>query len=75
MCDNFQPQQDWAADEEFRATKQIIDHMLVVNDCAERGVKLCSDFQESSRFSVISRKKNINFRIELMKIKVNQKYL
>ena len=36
MCDNFQPQQDWAADEEFRATKQIIDHMLVVNDCAER---------------------------------------
>ena len=57
MCDNFQPQQDWAADEEFRAAKQIIDHMLVVNDCAERGVKLCSDFQESSRFSVISRKK------------------
>ena len=43
------PPSAWASDEEYVAAKEIIDNLLVVNDAAERGVKLCHDFLNSAK--------------------------
>ena len=34
----------WAENEEYKSMKQIIENLQVVNEAAERGVKLCHDF-------------------------------
>ena len=38
-----QPVDDWPTDQEYMRAKRIIDALQVVNDSAERGVKLCND--------------------------------
>ena len=34
----------WAKRTDYRDAKEVIQHLLVVNDCAERAVKLATDF-------------------------------
>lgn len=46
------PVEDWASDDDFKAGKYVVSHLSVVNDGAERGVKICSDFLESSKNEV-----------------------
>ena len=43
------PVADWPSDEEYKAVEQVVESMSVVNDSAERGVKLAHDFLGSSR--------------------------
>ena len=38
------PVESWNEDVSFNAAKIVVDNLKVVNDSAERGVKLCSDF-------------------------------
>ena len=51
-CSNYfliKPPEQWTSDEDYLSTKEIVNHMSVVNDAAKRGVKLASDFVSSSR--------------------------
>ena len=42
---SYTPQlQNGLGDKSFQAMKQIVDNLQVVNEAAERGVKLCHDF-------------------------------
>ena len=43
------PVQSWEEDECYMATKLVVDNLRVVNDSAERGVKLASDFLQSTK--------------------------
>ena len=43
------PVEEWESDCDFKAGKHIVSHLSVANDGAERGVKICSDFLESSK--------------------------
>ena len=43
------PVQEWYEDDEYKKAKEVVDHMLVVNGCAERAIKLSSDFRDSSK--------------------------
>ena len=43
------PPDDWGKCESYIHAKQRVSSLKVVNDCAERGVKLASDFYETSR--------------------------
>ena len=40
------PVQKWSEDDEYKKAKEVVDHKLV-KDCAERAIKLSSDFQNS----------------------------
>jgi hypothetical protein len=40
------PVADWAQEESFRVSFQVINHMKVVNDIAERGVKLIEEYNK-----------------------------
>jgi len=44
------PPQQWISNNDYLEAKAIVNYMSVVNDVAERGVKLCSDFLTSSRY-------------------------
>ena len=48
-CTCFKPPAGWDADEEYRKCKETVKSILVVNDVAERVVKLCSDMLSSAR--------------------------
>ena len=43
------PVDDWSTDEGYLATKDIVESLAVVNDAAERGVKLGHDFLSYAR--------------------------
>ena len=43
------PIETWPDDAQYQAYQLVVSHMQVVNDIAERGVKLCNDFIGSSR--------------------------
>ena len=43
------PAEEWPLDEDYVKAKLIIDNVSVVNDSAERGVKLASDFLSGAR--------------------------
>ena len=51
------PASKWTCDKSFQAMKQIVDNLQVVNEAAERGVKLCHDFigvtKDENRFQKI----------------------
>jgi len=49
--ENFlsKPVGEWMQDSGFKEAKETVDNMAVVNDSAERGVKLCHDFLDSAR--------------------------
>ena len=49
------PEQEWSEDDEYKKAKEVVNHMLVVTNCAERAIKLSSDFQDSSK-----KEENIN---------------
>ena len=49
--------EEWTTDKEFLDAKDVVDNLSVVNDGAERGVKLSYDFIESARYLQMS----INF--------------
>ena len=40
---------DWAASPTYQAAKAAVKNLPVVNDAAERGVKITSDFLDSAR--------------------------
>ena len=40
---------DWIADPEYHAAVDIVQNIRVVNDSAERGVKLANDFLKSAK--------------------------
>ena len=40
---------DWSSCESFLNAKNVINGLRVVNDAAERGVKLCQDFIGQSK--------------------------
>ena len=44
-----QPIDTWKKNPAFIDAKLVIDHIKVVNDAAERGVKLAQDFQGAAR--------------------------
>lgn len=46
LCANFMsvPVSSWCSNESYLETKNVINSLRVVNDVAERGVKLCLDF-------------------------------
>ena len=48
------PADQWAENEEYKSMKEIVENLQVVNEAAERGVKLCHDFlgvtQSEKRF-------------------------
>ena len=48
--ENFlsKPVGEWMHDSGFKEAKETVDNMAVVNDSAERGVKLCHDFLNSA---------------------------
>ena len=39
----------WDEDPHYKRAKNIVDHLLVVNDAAERGVKLAHDFVDAAK--------------------------
>ena len=39
----------WENDPHYRQAKETVDHLLVVNDSAERGVKLANDFIDTTK--------------------------
>ena len=43
------PSSEWPQDPAFLAGKEVVAHLAVTNDAAERGVKLASDFLEVSK--------------------------
>ena len=43
------PITDWNSNTDFKAGKEIVSNLCVVNDSAERGVKLCHDFLDSAK--------------------------
>ena len=45
----FSPVSSWSSMESFRQAKDVVQALHVVNDAAERGVKLCHDFILSSK--------------------------
>ena len=40
----LQEQNEWQSDEDYLKGSEIVRNCLVVNDVAERNVKLCNDF-------------------------------
>ena len=42
-----QPVSEWSSLDSFRNMKDFVDHLLVCNDPAERGIKLISDYAHS----------------------------
>ena len=44
-----EPVEGWGCNGEYKAALEIVENMLVVNDCAERGVKLAADFLPSAK--------------------------
>ena len=47
---NHQVNEQWSSEKYYLEAKAIVNDMSVVNDVAERGVKLCSEFLTSSRY-------------------------
>ena len=45
----FKPVKDWPSDDGYCQAKLIVNNLSVVNDGAERGVKLAHDFLDSSK--------------------------
>ena len=45
-----QPVEDWISNEYHLYSKKLIINLVVVNDAAERGVKLCHDFLGCCRY-------------------------
>ena len=43
------PVNAWSSNPGFQYGKDIVSNLCVVNDAAERGVKLCNDFLDSSK--------------------------
>lgn len=43
------PAKDWANDPAYNSCKEIVSNLCVVNDAAERGVKLCYDFLPTAK--------------------------
>ena len=43
------PVDEWKYNDDFLAGKNIVHSLSVVNDAAERGVKLCSDYLEAAK--------------------------
>ena len=43
------PITDWNSNTDFEVGKEIVSNLCVVNDSAERGVKLCHDFLDSAK--------------------------
>ena len=48
------PAQEWSENDGYKRTKELVRNMIVVNDCAERTIKLSSDFQDSSKKKLIN---------------------
>jgi hypothetical protein len=44
------PVVEWLLDEEYKAAEEVVRNMVVVNDGAERGVKLTHDFLDAARY-------------------------
>ena len=44
-----EPVTEWHKNEDFLASKNVVSSLSVVNNSAERGVKLCSDFVGTSK--------------------------
>ena len=42
--------EEWSHDEQYLAAKKQASMITVVNDCAERGIKLATDLQTSAQF-------------------------
>ena len=45
----YKPVTEWENDHNYIKARHIVENMAVVNDAAERGVKLCHDFLDSAR--------------------------
>ena len=43
----------WASDQDYIKASEIVKHMEVVNDVAERNVKLCTDYICQTRYETI----------------------
>ena len=43
------PVEIWQLDSSFNEAKLTVSNLMVVNDAAERGVKLCHDYTKSSK--------------------------
>ena len=43
------PVKDWEMNPAYKDAKEVVSNLCVVNDAAERGVKLCYDFLSSSK--------------------------
>ena len=41
--------EQWNDDEDFKYGSKLVKNLHVVNDAAERGVKLCTDFIQLTR--------------------------
>ena len=44
--------EEWETNQSFQEAKLAVESFPVVNDAAERGVKLCHDFIETARFEL-----------------------
>ena len=49
----LQPQRLWASDQDYIKASEIVKNMEVVNDVAERNVKLCTDYICQTRYETI----------------------
>ena len=43
------PVEDWEEEPSYKNGKSVVSHLCVVNDAAERGVKLCFDFLNAAK--------------------------
>ena len=43
------PVEDWEEEPSYKNGKSVVSHLCVVNDAAERGVKLCFDFFKAAK--------------------------
>ena len=48
-CFLMKPAKEWQYDDNYIKGKQIVNNLCVVNDAAERGVKLCHDFLHTAK--------------------------